>query len=102
MIEIKMFSSRDGPYGFQCLGHANYAERGKDIVCAAVSALVINTVNSIRTLSNDYVTLENDDMTGLIFCTVHEPSKETVLLLRSLEIGLRSLQAEYSKYIQMQ
>ena len=27
-------------------GHAGYAEEGQDIVCAAVSALVINTVNS--------------------------------------------------------
>ena len=28
-------------------GHAGYAKRGEDIVCAAISVLTINTINSI-------------------------------------------------------
>ena len=34
-------------------GHAGYAEEGQDIVCAAVSALIINTVNSLETFTDD-------------------------------------------------
>ena len=37
-------------------GHANYDEYGKDIVCAAVSATVITTVNGI--LSIDETSIE--------------------------------------------
>ena len=34
-------------------GHAGYAEPGQDIVCAAVSALVINTINAIEAFTED-------------------------------------------------
>ena len=34
--------------GFTSEDHAGYAQEGKDIVCAGISALVINTVNSIE------------------------------------------------------
>ena len=39
--------------GFDVNSHAGYAEEGEDIVCAAISALVINTVNSIETFTDD-------------------------------------------------
>lgn len=40
MIEIKIFRASDGMVeGFHVTGHANTAPHGRDIVCAAVSAL---------------------------------------------------------------
>ena len=36
-------------------GHANYDEYGKDIVCAAVSATVITTVNGILSIDKDAI-----------------------------------------------
>ena len=43
MIQITFHKTRTGDYqGFTCSGHAGYAAYGEDIVCAAVSALVIN------------------------------------------------------------
>ena len=48
MITITV-KKRNGNYlEFVSKGHAGYAEEGQDIVCAAVSVLVINTVNSLR------------------------------------------------------
>ncbi len=38
MIDCYIGKHKD-VYQLRCTGHANYAERGKDIVCAAVSAL---------------------------------------------------------------
>ena len=38
MIECHIGQNGD-EYQLRCSGHANYAERGRDIVCAAVSAL---------------------------------------------------------------
>ena len=41
---------------FSCTGHAGYAEYGNDIVCASISVLVINTINSIETFtSTDFI-----------------------------------------------
>ncbi len=49
MITMTVFRSDTGIYqGFLCSGHAGFARAGRDIVCAAVSVLVINTVNSIE------------------------------------------------------
>ena len=47
MIDVTLFQNDSGDYvGFRMTGHAEYAEYGSDIVCAAVSVLVINTINS--------------------------------------------------------
>ena len=53
MITITV-KKRNGNYlEFVSKGHAGYAEEGQDIVCAAVSVLVINTVNSLETFTDD-------------------------------------------------
>ena len=42
MTKITIFRNQDQAFlGFDCLGHAGYAEEGEDIVCAGISALVI-------------------------------------------------------------
>ena len=36
-------------------GHSGYEERGKDIVCASVSSIVITTINAIIEIDNDAI-----------------------------------------------
>ena len=49
MTHVSIIKTRNGEYrGFNCIGHSGYAERGEDIVCAAISVLVINTINSLK------------------------------------------------------
>lgn len=36
-------------------GHAGYAEKGKDIVCASVSVLTWNLIRSIQALTSDKI-----------------------------------------------
>ena len=47
MITITVFKHQDQYRGFRSSGHAGYAERGHDIVCAAVSALVQVFITSV-------------------------------------------------------
>ena len=43
MIEVTVYQNTDGKkIGFSSVGHAGNDEYGHDIVCAGVSALVIN------------------------------------------------------------
>lgn len=42
-------------------GHANYDEYGKDIVCAAVSATVITTVNGILSIDSNAIQVTEKD-----------------------------------------
>ena len=54
MIDVTLFQNDSGDYvGFRMTGHAEYAEYGSDIVCAAVSVLVINTINSVEKFTDD-------------------------------------------------
>ena len=43
---------------FLSKGHAGYAEEGQDIVCAAVSALIITTVNSLEEFTEEQIEAE--------------------------------------------
>lgn len=85
---------------FTIQGHAGYAEYGSDIVCAAVSALAINAINSIDTLVKiPYNYYESED--GQLECSLTDPDHhDAQLLLQSLLLGLQSIQTSYgSQYL---
>ena len=85
--------------GFDCLGHAEYSE-GNDIVCAAVSALVINCINSIETLTDAQFTCDSRQEDGMIsFRLGANPGEDARLLLRSLSLGLEEMESNYEAYI---
>ena len=67
MIHVTIYKTKTHEYaGFDVEGHAGFAESGQDIVCAAVSMLVINTINSIEQLVSDEYTLTSDEEDGVI------------------------------------
>ena len=82
----------------ECNGHAGYAEYGEDIVCAAVSVLTINLVNSIDSLTEDKILVDQDEEQGLIrIIFENDPSQDADLLLRSFELGVDSIFRQYGK-----
>ena len=76
-------------------------EEGEDIVCAGISALVINTVNSIEAFTEDEFTIDVDESSARIhFMIKNKPSKESLLLLNSLILGLQRMEDEqYTEFI---
>ena len=84
-------------------GHAGYADKGQDIVCAAVSMLVINTINSIERFTEDVFDVKTEEETGLIELNmISSISNESVLLLNSLILGLQAIEENYgSSYIKI-
>ena len=53
MITVEIRKSNGEYVGFSSKGHAGYAEEGYDIICAAVSVLTVNTINSIEKFTDD-------------------------------------------------
>ena len=81
---------------FECSGHAEYAEKGQDVICAAVSTLVINTANSIEKLTNNNFKAYNDgNLIRYEFKSL--PDEKATLLMDSLLLGLKEIQKEYGK-----
>ncbi|MCI9138029.1 MAG: ribosomal-processing cysteine protease Prp [Lachnospiraceae bacterium] len=97
MIYVTIYQNKEQENtAFQCIGHAEYSDSGKDIVCAAVSALVINTINSVEQLVGDEFELIINQESGLIDFSLKEGySKESLLFIRSLILGLQGIQKNY-------
>jgi hypothetical protein len=101
MIKVIFYQDSEKHYlGFQTKGHADYAEAGSDIICAGVSALVINTVNSIELLTNNSLRVKTDQETGYMAVRLGEAiTPEAQLLIQSLCCGLESMEEEHRQYI---
>ncbi len=97
MVKVTIYKDQNGHYeGFDCTGHARYADVGQDIVCAGVSALVINTINSVENLTENMAEAQSDEETGEIrFHFEGQPDASGKLLMDSLVLGLEGIQANY-------
>ena len=97
MITIEIRKSNVEYVGFSSKGHAGYAEEGYDIICAAVSVLTVNTINSIEKFTEDAFKAEAAD--GMVRWKFTELplSKEANLLMDSLVLGLKEIQENYGK-----
>lgn len=97
MITITIYQNQAKQYvGFHCIGHAEYAEPGEDIVCAGVSTLVINTLNAIETFTQESFDAETDRTSGLIDIHFHQPAgHDAQLLLDTMVLGLQDIQNNY-------
>lgn len=90
--------------GFKAFGHAGYAEEGEDIVCAAISVLTINTMNSIEALTTTKASLDMNQEEGFMeYKILGKPSKESTLLLEAMTLGLKMMADDenYSEYIDL-
>ena len=103
MTTVRIWKEKTGQRykAFEFCGHAGFAKSGKDIVCAAISALSATTVNSIIKLCADKPNIYADEKNAIIRCTFSEfSSDEATLLINSMIIGLEQIREQYdNKYI---
>ncbi|MBO5503061.1 MAG: ribosomal-processing cysteine protease Prp [Lachnospiraceae bacterium] len=88
---------RKGKYsGFCCDGHTGYAEAGEDIVCAGVSAIVINTVNCLEDLLEEDISYSYEEEGGRIELKFRsEPSEKAEFLIDCMIHGLKWIRLQY-------
>ena len=97
MIWVRAIRLNGQYQSFTIKGHAEYAEPGEDIICAAVSALVINAINSIEKFTEDPFTCDCEDGVIKSWEFTSDVSKETGLLMDSLMLGLEGIQKSYGE-----
>lgn len=86
--------------GFFLKGHAEAAAYGKDIVCAAVSALAQTAVMGIERHLGRAITLKIAD--GLLDCRLKEaPDDLTEAILETMVMGLREIALQKRKYVRV-
>ena len=61
MIKINLKKNDDVVDYIKISGHAGYAEKGYDIVCASVSCIAITTVNALISINEDCLVYSESD-----------------------------------------
>lgn len=97
MIEVTITKQGETFLAFESKGHAGFAEEGRDIICSAVSALTINTVNSIDAFTEDMIHVHNEEGYLAWEFVSRVNSHEAKLLMDSLVLGLSQIQDNYDK-----
>lgn len=80
-------------------GHAGYAEAGKDIVCAGVTALVENLIDSIEGLTVD--TIQYEVSPGRADIHYKDLSEEGKLLVDSFFLGICSIEQDFPEHVKI-
>ena len=108
MTRVRLDRLYDG-YIFSCEGHAGFAEAGKDIVCAGVSALCIALVERLRTLCAEGVAQTQRmivrDGELLVEFTGADGKREDLILSSAVETvmdGLRAVAARYPDHVSVE
>ena len=80
-------------------GHANFAEYGKDIVCASVSSIVTTSINAaLRLESNSLVYKEEKDKLTI---EIKSTNKNILCIIENMLAMLTELADTYPKNIQI-
>ena len=97
MIKIKVVKDNNYIKQITLKGHANYSEYGKDIVCAAVSATYLCTINGILAISPEFIKVSASNDVQII--DVMKEDTTTEKLLENMIKCLKSLEQQYPNNI---
>lgn len=99
MIRIKVLKKNNKITKITFRGHANYADFGKDIVCAASSATILTTINGI--LSIDSKSIEVKQNNNNIDIEITKSQDITNKLIDNMIDSLKSIEQNYPKNIEI-
>lgn len=102
MINVSIIYDNGSIREFSVDGHAGYSESGRDIVCAAVSAVTQTAVIGLTEVLGLKIKYEQKD--GWLRCVLpgnmnSEDRKLAGAVLNTMLAGLQSIQYSYKDYI---
>jgi uncharacterized protein YsxB (DUF464 family) len=106
MIRAVVWRDKQGRISrFSVRGHANAAEYGQDIVCAAVSVLVTNAVNSAEHLLGVCVATDDQIEPGRVECSIPvlegTNDDKLQLLFEAMVFGIRQVAEQYPDFVKL-
>ena len=106
MIKVTFNVSQERITSFIMSGHADFAKKGSDIVCAGASTVSFGIVNAIMSLTDVKPEIELGKDGGYLSCVIpenisNESQEKVQLLLNALLVSLQTLERDYGKYIKI-
>ena len=104
MTRCEFFTEGERITGFSVSGHSGYAEAGKDIVCAAISAIVTMAEATINDVcgAKAKVRVKDEDARITLMLPASCDEEETVqAVLSGMLVTLLSFKEDYPDYIEV-
>lgn len=100
MVKIKVRKLNDSIKSIEILGHAEFAQYGKDIVCAAISSISIGLLNAIDVLTVETCEVEMTDNHIRIFVLKNDNVTQTVLSVGIIQ--LKTIEERYPNNLKIE
>ncbi|MDY5730021.1 MAG: ribosomal-processing cysteine protease Prp [Eubacteriales bacterium] len=105
MTEITFIRQGNLLQGFVCQGHAGYADKGYDIVCAAITAQVTTCINALESVAGVTPIVKTNTRKPSISATLPKVSDvqmhDCQVILKVLEQGAKDLLENYPEFIRI-
>lgn len=95
MIKVNLIEKNGVISILEVTGHADYAEHGQDLVCAAVSAIVTGGFNAFN--DNDFLTCSLEEG----YARVEVISQRGLDILDTIIVQLKTIAISYPNYIKI-
>ena len=102
MTKISIFKKNDAIYAFQIKGHSGYADEGSDIVCSAISVASQMTLVGLEEVLKVSIEKKVEDGFMLVKILDKFEDKSVQTLLKSLELTLKDIAHQYSKFVKLE
>ena len=104
MTKCEFFTEEDRITGFSISGHSGYAEAGKDIVCAAISAIVTlaeATINDVCGAKAKVRVKEEDARVTLTLPASCDEEDAVQAVLAGMLLTLAGMRDDYPDFIEV-
>lgn len=105
MIKVTIIKDQsERIHSFEMSGHANFAEHGKDLVCAAASAVSFGAVNAIISLTGETPTIQQGTDGGYLkvaFLEGKENDYDIQLIVQAMIVSLQTIEQDYGQHIKI-
>lgn len=99
MIRVRITKENDKIKSVSILGHAMYADFGKDIVCSAASSIVTTTINGILSIDKEGLSYKTSK-DGLTISNI-KTDFVTQCLLNNMISLLKELEDDYPTNVEV-
>ena len=100
MIKVSIEKNNTKIVSLEVSGHSNYDEKGKDIVCAGVSAIVVGGLNAL--LNEDKTSIDYKCKEGYAYVFVKNIDNVNInMILDVITTQLYTIEESYPKFIKI-
>jgi uncharacterized protein len=91
---------------FEMKGHAEFAEHGKDLVCAAATAVSFGSVNAIASLTKVVPDVKQGQDGGFLKVLLPQnldskTNEQVQLIVQAMIVSLQTIEQDYGQYIKI-